>query len=333
MIRTRRPTRTDVALHAGVAPSTVTLILGDKGTELRIPESTQKRVREAARSLGYYPNKHIKSVLSGRSGVLGLYLRWDQYVGPTGYWPTVMNCMQRAAAEADVQLLIHNARMNSSTEEIFARQAGGLVDGVMIINSGNDPIVGRILEARLPAVEVGDPFSPLPFVGIDAAQGIRISMIHAKSRGYKRPSLVDWDSTYVDNVDARIAEYRKCAQELFGIGSPDELISEVRSVKEAFPALMSRDPKPDCAICAGDELAIAILLECNRNGISVPGELGIIGADALDILGTDRVLTSVATPLLEMAQLAIAKLHDVLEGRPHEHGTVLPVTLRVGDTT
>jgi len=332
-MRSRRPTRTDVALRAGVAASTVTLILSDKGTELRIPESTQKRVKEAARSLGYYPNKHIKSVLTGRSGILGLYLRWDQYHKPTGYWPTVFNCIQKAAAEADIQLLTHNALVNSSTEEIFARQAGGLVDGVMIINSGSDPIVGRIMEAKLPAVEVGDPFSTLPFVGVDAAQGIRLAMEHAKARGFKRPAMIDWDSTYKENVHARVTEFLAVATELFGVAHPGAFVYEVQSVREAFPRVMASNPRPDCVICAGDELAIEILLDAEIHGVAVPRELGIIGADKLDILGTRRVLTSVDTPLHRMAQLAIKKLQDVVEGRPYDHGTVLPVGLRIGDTT
>src|SRR5579871_4394437 len=87
----RRPTRVDVAQKAGVAPSTVTLILTDRGTGLRIPETTQKRVKEVARAMGYYPNRHIQSVLRGRSGILGLYLRFDQYAGrPYGYWTTML---------------------------------------------------------------------------------------------------------------------------------------------------------------------------------------------------------------------------------------------------
>gem|GEM_PF-1587951 len=332
-MRHRKPTRSDVALRAGVAPSTVTLILSDKGTELRIPESTQKRVREAARSLGYYPNKHIKSVLSGRSGILGLYLRPDQYYSPIGYWPTVLNCIQRAAAEADVQLLIHNAPAHSSTEEIFARQAGGLVDGVMIINSGNDPIVGRILEAKLPAVEVGDPFSELPFVGLDAAQGIRLAMQHALDCGYRRPALVDWTSTFVENVHARLSEFSRCARELFSIDDPARLIFEVRTADEVFHQIMANDTKPDCVICTGDELAIQFLLHCEREGIDVPREIGLIGSDRLEILGTRRVLTTIESPLAEMAGLALKKLQDVVEGRPYEHGTLLSVGLRVGDTT
>ncbi len=329
----RRPTRADVALKAGVAPSTVTLILTDRGDGLRIPEATQRRVREAARAMGYYPNRHIQSVLRGRSEILGLYLRADQYGRPYGYWATVLWCLQKASAELEIQMLVHNAPAGASTEEIFARQAGGIVDGVMIVNSGQDPIVGRILEAKLPAVEVGDPFSPLPFVGLDSTQGINLVMRHLKERGCKRPAIVSYRTCYVENAEARIHEFERCARELFAIDEPERRSILGVDAMEAFPHLMALEPRPDCVVCGSDELAYEILTLCHRAGLKVPGDLAVTGYDCLTAMGTDRVLTSVATPLEEMARLAFHKLHQVIEGQPHEHDTLLPVGLRVGDTT
>ena len=331
-MRSTRPTRADVAAKAGVAPSTVTLVLGGKGRELRIPESTQERVREAARSLGYYPNRHIQSVLKGRSGVLGLYLRWDQWAKPVGYWTEVVWTLHCAAAELDTQLLVHNARCGASTEESFARHAGGIVDGVMIVNSSEDPIVGRILEARLPAVEVGDPFSQLPFVGLDAKQGIRLAMEHLKDRGYKRPALVDWRTNYVANAVARESEFRACAKEMFrAANQPDTVIAG--NGEEAFQLVEGLQDRPDALLCAGDELAFDLLHRYNRTSRDAPKDIAIVGFDALHTLGSDRVITSVKSPIQEMARLALRKLLEIVDGNPVEHETLLPMELRVGDTT
>ncbi len=157
-----RPTRRDVAEKAGVAPSTVSLILNDRAVDLGIAEATRRRVEEAARALGYYPNRHMTALRSGRTGTIGLYLRHDQWGAALGYWTALRAALERAVSEADLGLLVHCGREDISTEEAFARQAGGVVDGVLIFNSAADPIAARLLETGMRAVEIGDAGSPLP---------------------------------------------------------------------------------------------------------------------------------------------------------------------------
>jgi DNA-binding LacI/PurR family transcriptional regulator len=331
-MKPKRPTRTDVAIKAGVAPSTVTLILGNKGNDLRIPEATQARVREAARSLGYYPNRLIQSVMRGRSGTLGLYLRHDQFEKASGYWPALLVCLMQAAAREGVQLLVHCGTADMSTEEVFARQAGGIVDGVMIVNSGNDPIVARIIETGLPAVEVGDPFSQLPFVGVDGVQGIRLAMERFASTGRHRPALVSYTTHYVANAQARLGEFQRCARELFGIDEPGRRIIEADTAKLAFPAILRLDPRPDALLCTSDELVYNLITLLEADGLRVPADVAMIGFDCLEALGSNRTATSVATPMGEMALLAIRKLLSIIEDKPIDHDTLLEVNLRIGDT-
>jgi DNA-binding LacI/PurR family transcriptional regulator len=254
-------------------------------------------------------------------------------VKPTGYWAELMWAIQTAVAGLDIQLLVHYAHEDTSTEESYARQAGGAVDGVMIVNSGNDPIVGRILEAKLPAVEIGDPYSQLPFVGAEAEKGVRLAMEHLKERGYRRPALVDWKTNYLANAAARERGFAEPARSLFGICNPESRVVVATRGNEAFPLLRTLEPSPDSIVCAGDELAYEVLHCYNRIGLDAPKDIGVVGFDALRTLGSNRILTSVKTPLLDMARLAVRKLLLVVDGKPVEHGTVLPHGLRLGDTT
>jgi DNA-binding LacI/PurR family transcriptional regulator len=328
----RRPTRKDVALRAGVAPSTVSLVLQDRGDDLRIPKSTQQRVREAARSLGYYRNWHIESMMSGRTGVLGLYLRADQWAEPVGFWSTMIWHIQCAVAEADLRVLIHNAREGCPAEEAFARHSGGIVDGVMILNSGADPIVARIIEAKLPSVEIGDPFSPLPFVGSDGAQGIKLALAHLHERGYRRPALLSHISNYAENMEVRRIAFRDYGEPLFGMEMGDRVLS-CSYGEDIYSMVMAMRPRPDCVVCASDQFAYEILRACIAEGRRVPEDLAIIGFDSLPAFGQTRELTSVASPLREITELAVAKLLAVIEAQPYDHGTLLPSTLKIGDTT
>ena len=60
---------TDVARHAGVSPSTVSYALSGKRP---ISEETRRRVRAAARELGYRPHAGARALASSRSNVLAL---------------------------------------------------------------------------------------------------------------------------------------------------------------------------------------------------------------------------------------------------------------------
>ncbi|MDL5351443.1 LacI family DNA-binding transcriptional regulator [Microbacterium sp. zg-YB36] len=68
---TRRVTLADVAEAAGVSRTTASLVLSDRGTELRISEGSQERVRRVASELGYRPNMLSASLRSGTSRTIG----------------------------------------------------------------------------------------------------------------------------------------------------------------------------------------------------------------------------------------------------------------------
>jgi LacI family transcriptional regulator len=299
---------------------------------LRIPETTQERVREAAYQIGYYPNKLIRAVQSGKTGVLGIYLRWEQWSRPYGYFTTLLWAIQTAVAATEYQLLVHNARRGMSTEDAFARQAGGLVDGVLILNSARDEIVPRLLDAKLPAVEVGDSFSSLPFVGVDGVEGINLSMSHLSERGYRHPAYAGYPSSFEQDQAARSAAFQSQRSLLFQPTRGKRVVLGIDGVDVLAP-LLAMNPRPDCVLCASDEMAYELLGECRRRGIRVPEELAVVGYDALRGLSPYPVTTSVHTPLLEMARLAVDKLIAIIDGEPYEHGTILRPTLRIGETT
>ena len=325
-----RPTRRDVAQLAGVAPSTVSLILNNRAEELGIAPATRQRVEEAVRSLGYYPNRHIHAVLSGRTGNIGLYLRSDQWGTAHGYWAALRGAVERAVSHADLGLLVYCGRQDIPTEEAFARQAGGVVDGVLIFNSAADPIAARLLETGMRAVEIGDSASPLPYVAIDGADGVRQALQHLHTRGYRRPCFVNFPSSYEGSIGQRCTAFTAESERLFGRPGPfiDTFIGE-----HALEAILATRPVPDCAVCVSDEHAYALLAWALKRGMAVPQDLAITGFDCLQTLGPVPVTTSVLTPIQDMADASVAKLQSLIAGDPVEKETVLPVGLRIGDTT
>ena len=69
-----RATRADVARAAGVAPSTVSLVLNGRGPEVKIAPATIQRVQDAARDLNYIPNAAARSLRRGSSRLIALLM-------------------------------------------------------------------------------------------------------------------------------------------------------------------------------------------------------------------------------------------------------------------
>lgn len=70
-MRTKRVTLADVAQAAGVSRTTASLVLSNRGAELRISEAAQQRVRQVAREFGYRPNAVSAALRTGSSGTIG----------------------------------------------------------------------------------------------------------------------------------------------------------------------------------------------------------------------------------------------------------------------
>ena len=72
-----RITAEDVARKAGVSQPTVSRVFTPGA---RVSPDKVKRVREAARELGYQPNTLARSLNTGRSHTIGIVLAWGSRV-------------------------------------------------------------------------------------------------------------------------------------------------------------------------------------------------------------------------------------------------------------
>jgi LacI family transcriptional regulator len=75
----KRVTVADIARHAGVSPTTVSITLSDR-RDIAIPEATRTHVKLCAHDLGYVPNRLGKALLRGRSKLIGVLALADSYL-------------------------------------------------------------------------------------------------------------------------------------------------------------------------------------------------------------------------------------------------------------
>src|ERR671914_1302506 len=124
----QRVTSVDVARHAGVSQSTVSLVFSGKGSG-RVSEATQERVRRSAQELGYRPNVAAQALRLGASRAVALLV--PDITNP--FFSRVLRGAQRAAQEAGYTVvLVDTANDRRWQAQSFEAPRAGPVDGYLL---------------------------------------------------------------------------------------------------------------------------------------------------------------------------------------------------------
>src|SRR5262245_15242725 len=94
---------TDVARVAGVSHQTVSRVLNDHPS---VRDETRVRVRAAIAQLGYRPNRAARTLVTGRSQVLGVVAQSSTLYGPA----SLLAAFEQAAALAGFAVSVGSVR-------------------------------------------------------------------------------------------------------------------------------------------------------------------------------------------------------------------------------
>jgi DNA-binding LacI/PurR family transcriptional regulator len=308
---TRAPTIVDVARLAGMSKSTVSNVI--RGAE-NVGVETRLRVQAAIEELGYRPNVLARQLVNQRSTIIGVV---------TGALSNPFH------AEMTEQIARHAASRGYQTmfvsEDDGVRGLENLLDyhsaGVVFLSySGKDSRIRDLVEKRVPTVFVTCSANWGDVVVGDDRQGGLAATEHLISLGHIRVAHVTDPVTADDSDRAREAGYRM-AMEAAGLKpiilhwttSPDAIVKDGR--KTPLDAVFKGPDRITATFSSNDFGAIKILDLADRLGISVPGELSVVGFDNIMTAGLSRIdLTTIAQPQAELAARSIAVLTDRIRG-------------------
>ncbi len=322
-------TMADVAKKAGVARSTVSHVLGERQSEnVRIPEATRQRVLDAARELGYRPNALARSVISGKSRMIGYLVNAPRY---EPYWNTIIGALAEAEQEGFTLKLL------SVTPKTFAERIqqcmelrlGGLI---VRVNHDKSALFEEASRAGVPVVTV-DEGVPQPFgirVTADDALGCRAAISHLVDLGHRRIGFISsgFGHQPLDMVPTREGLF---LQEMAarGLDVPDGYVTRETMLvygygagvdHDAAPGLAATDAlldnpagRPTAIFCWRDEAALVAIQACHRRGLRVPEDISVVGFSDLNAAWLcDPPLTTCVSPWEEMGRTAVRQLVRVL---------------------
>jgi DNA-binding LacI/PurR family transcriptional regulator len=320
-------TSMDVARLAGVSQSAVSRCF-TKGAS--VSAATREKVQEASRKLGYKPNAHARSLITGRSRIIGLVLSNIENL----FYPTVLEHLARRLQQDGYHLLIFvsdHANSDDLVSEILQYNVDGIVLAATTLSSA---LAQRCADAAIPVVlfnrvMASGSAGAVSSVRSDNVGGAREIAQFLVSAGHRRIAYIAGREDSSTNLE-RERGFREgladLGQRIYAraVGNYDP--KEARAAARALFA----DPqdRPDAVFVAGDYMALAVLDVIRHElCLQVPQEVSVVGFDNVPQAAWDAYgLTTYEQPVADMVEATVELLQSYLreEQTPPSRNVIVP---------
>lgn len=285
----------EVAERAGVSRSAVsrTFTVGAS-----VSAGTRQKVERAAEELGYSPNALARSLTTGRTQMIGLVA--NNFHNPV--FLEIFDLFTRGLQDRGLRPLLVNLSNETAQEDPVRMLRRYSVDGVIVASSTLPPGFSQAFrEAGMPVVHAfGRPASAssVPVVGIDNVECGRIAARELVRRGYRRIAFLGGPEAATSTID-RLAGFR---EEMARHPDIETGISHAADYSfEAGRAEMQRllgEEPAEAYFCGDDVLSIGAMSAVEEAGLAVPGDIGILGLNDMEIAGWQNInLTTIRQPI------------------------------------
>ncbi len=308
----------DVALRAGVSPTTVSHVLNNVAGK-RITDETRERVRGAASELGYSPNVVARSLRTQRSQLIALV---SDEIATTPFAVQIIRGAQEAASKQGWLIIVANT---GTDEQLEATEIQALrqrqVDGFLYARMFNDRV-------SIPSSLSGAPTVLLDATSRDAAvssvvpdevQGGRTATQTLIDHGHRRIGFIN-NSDQIPASVGRLAGYQAALEEAGLPFDPHFVVRDTTLIADVGlhgpRTLLSLPDRPTGIFCFNDQVAMKTYYAAWERGLRIPDDLSIVGFDNLELIanGLRPGLTTVALPHYEMGAWAVEMLIQQIKG-------------------
>lgn len=313
----------DVAELAGVSRSAVSRTFTHGAS---VSEKTRRKVEKAADSLGYYPNALASSLTTGRTKLIGLIS--NNFHNPI--FLEVFDLFTKGLQDRGLRPLLVNLSDGNDPESSVRLLRQYSVDGAIVASSTLSPDFARAFQdANLPVVHSFGRFASAPrvhVVGIDNAACGRMAAQTLITRGYRRIAFMGGPESATSTQD-RFVGFSEIARQ-----HPDVELTYSFASQYSFDAgrvemarLLMANPA-EAYFCGDDVLSIGALSAIESAGLSVPGDIGIIGLNDMEMARWENIgLTTIHQPIRQIIDSSIELVVSMLdEPRRYPEARIFP---------
>lgn len=295
----------DVARIAQVSPITVSRVIN---TPEKVKPATRERVRRVMSSLQYIPNVAARNLVTKRSGIIDVFV-------PESIDLSDPFVMQFIAGVSNVlsRRMYSFLILRDRTREHFCD--GYIVTGLL----KNEILEFQEYAARRsrPVVLFGHTeLQEVDCIDVDNVTGAKELVDRLIRAGHRRIDMIN----VAENKDYTADRYAGYEKALRAAGIPVDpgLVARAENTAAAGGAAAQRllaDTGCTAIFCATDTMAVGVCRAAAEKGLSIPGDLSLVGYDGLGhhLLCTPAVTTA-RQPVYEIGERLARTLLDRLDG-------------------
>jgi DNA-binding LacI/PurR family transcriptional regulator len=304
---------TEVARAAGVSQKTVSRVVNG---EPHVSPEVRERVLRVVRELGYRPNNAARALLLGRYRRIGVVSLGTALYGPSTLLVALERAMQKAGYSVALAGTLDGRQIPAAVEALLEQG----VDGIVLSEPVDDGTPPR-LRTRVPVVSLGEGLEPAEgvgaIVGSDGVAAARAATEHLLSLGHRTvwhiPGPQDWWA-----ARDRMRGWRE-ALAVAGAPEPPLPLTGDWSPASGHAAgrQLARLSDVTAVFAANDDMALGALRAFAEAGLSVPGDISVVGYDDIPAAAyLEPPLTTVRQDFTAIASRAVDVLIAMIEHRP-----------------
>ncbi|MGH9607073.1 MAG: LacI family DNA-binding transcriptional regulator [Terracidiphilus sp.] len=309
----------DIAKLAGVSSATVSRVINGSSA---VRAETAERVQRVIAEYKFIPNGSATTLKYGRSSTYGLII--PDITNP--FFPEFIQSFEGILAGTNRNMLMATTASHApSMQRTIYRMLVSQVEGIALLASEieTEPIEA-MMNNRVPLVTMDRRLvgKGLSDVSVDSNSGMKQAVEHLSGLGHKRIGYIG-GSAGPTISDHRLNSFVRAMQGL-GLAVETELTREgnyrIGGGESAMLELLALKNRPTAIIAANDLTAIGSLRVIHRQGLSVPGDISIVGFDDIEL--SDIVyppLTTLRLPRQELAKKFVGAL-EAFAPDPHGAG-------------
>jgi LacI family transcriptional regulator len=290
------PTLSDVAKLAGVGVMSVSRVVN--GTR-RVSPAIERKVRLAIEKIGYVPNEAARILKGTRSSVIGLIV--PDLADP--FFAELGHAVQQTAWDAGYMTLMaasgHREDLEISETELMVHRR---VAGVLAVAIGkNNRHFAEAQGAGVPVVAIDRPIQNVTSdtLTVDNHNAARRATEHLIGHGH-RHILCIADTERIHTKQQRVAGYKRAMRDA-GLQPKICLVGDGISVAALLDTALAWDAPPSALFAASNLVAIDVVRDLQRRGLTMPEDLALICFD-------DFSAATLVTPMISVIRQPVAEI-------------------------
>lgn len=275
----------EIAKICGVSEGTVDRALNNRSG---IKSATKEKILKVAKELDYRPNHLARCLATGKTNTIGVVCINMQDT----FFSTLLESIEEAAKEKGyfiTLILTHNNTEEELDGIKYLINRG--VDGLILFPVAEGEEYVRVLkELKVPIVTIYNRISEeFPHIDVNSYDSMRKAVSFIHNKGYESIAYLDINFEWAKKRNVNIYSFERrrggYVDGIAELGLECVIIDGLKK-ERVMEYITEKDNSNEkrAILCSYDNLAIRVLSICRYHGVSVPGDVGIMGFNNLKIL-------------------------------------------------